>query len=378
MRATLRLGRVSGIELGAHWSVVVIAGLIAWGLTGGSGDVSLWAVVIPMVVVFLGCLLAHELAHSVVAQRNGVRVKGITLWMLGGVAQLDGRIPSAGAEFRIAAAGPAMSYALAALFLGLTQLAGGIGSASLLAQALEWLAFVNVVLGTFNLIPAAPLDGGRILASGIWAVTRDRTKAEVGATRVGQAFGATLIGLGVFGPFLGVPYFSLWTAIMGLFVFRVASMELRQARLGGAFGDLRVRDAMTPDPETVRGWMTVAAYADELAAAPPRHHVMPVVAWDGSIVGVVSLERLARVAPAERAQVRVQDVAVPVSMVGVATPDQALLDAAGRIGAGPIPVLLVFHGGALVGIVTPADLRRVTDLASLGGAVRRDDGAPIV
>src|SRR6476646_8709555 len=116
MRSTIRLGRIFGINVGVHWSVLVIAGLLGIALTDGVADAGLWAVVVPTVIVFLACLLAHELAHSVVAERNGLRVRGITLWLLGGVAQLAAPMPSAGAEFRIAAAGPAMSYALAGMF----------------------------------------------------------------------------------------------------------------------------------------------------------------------------------------------------------------------------------------------------------------------
>lgn len=233
MRATLRLGRFFGVNVGLHWSVLVIVGLISFGLTGGIADVGLWAVVLPTVGVFLGCLLAHELAHSVVAQRNGMEVRGITLWILGGVAQLGGPMPSAGAEFRIAAAGPAMSYALAGSFFGLAAAAGALGGPHLIVQALEWLTLVNVVLGTFNLIPAAPLDGGRILASAIWARTGDRVRAEVAAARVGQAFGGGLIVAGLVGPLVGVPYVSVWTALMGLYVWRVATFEQKNARLAG-------------------------------------------------------------------------------------------------------------------------------------------------
>lgn len=367
MRATLHLGRFFGVDVGLHWSVLVIAGLISFGLTGGIADVSLWAVVIPTVAVFLGCLLAHELSHSVVARRNGMQVRGITLWLLGGMAQLGGPMPSAGAEFRIAAAGPAMSFALAASFFGLVQVGGVLGAPDLVVQALEWLAFVNVVLGTFNLIPAAPLDGGRILASAIWAVTHDQTRADVFATRVGQGFGGLLIAAGVIGPFVGIPYVSVWTALMGLFVLRAATAEQQNARLAGAFGDARMRDVMSGEPETIRGWMTVQTIADEIATTPPRHRVLPVVAWDGTIAGVVTLELLARVAPAERNAVRVQDVAVPIGLVGTARPDESVLAVAHRMGTGPIPILLVFDGGALVGMVTPADLRRATHAANLLG-----------
>ncbi|MGZ6896090.1 MAG: site-2 protease family protein [Acidimicrobiia bacterium] len=358
MRATLRLGRVSGIDIGAHWSVLVIGGLLAFGLTGGVVDAALWAVVVPTVVVFLACLLAHELGHSLVAQRNGVRVKRITLWMLGGVAQLDGRLPSAGATFRIAAAGPAVSYLLAAVIGAIALGLGAVGAPSLVVQAAEWLALVNVVLGTFNLIPASPLDGGRILTGVIWWKTGDRTRAEVGATRAGQAFGGLLIALGVVGTALGISYFSLWYAFMGLFVYRTATAEQRQARLAGAFGDARVGDVMTRDPETVRGWMTVQACADEFVATPPRHHRLPVVGWDGAIVGVVSLDRLARVPAPQRNQLRVQDVAVPMAEIGAAAPGEPLVAAVGRMGQGPMRSLLVFDGRTLVGIVTPGDLGR--------------------
>ena len=365
MRATIRLGRVFGVEIGVHWSVLVIAGLISFGLTGGLADPVLWAVVIPTVIVFFASLLAHELSHSVVARRNGMEVRGITLWLLGGVAQLDGRMPSAGAEFRIAAAGPTMSFVLGATFFGLYALGSALGAPDLLVQAIGWLAFVNVILGTFNLLPAAPLDGGRILAGAVWGITGDRARAEVVATRAGQGFGALLVVGGVLGPFVGIPFLSLWTALMGLFVYRAASAELAHARLLGVFGDTRVRDVMSSDPETVRGWMTVSAYASEIAEVPPRHHVLPVAGWDGSILGVVTLERLARVPAVDRAQVRVQDVAFPMSTVATAAADEHVLAVAPRFGSGPVPVLLVFDGGALVGIVTPADLRRATDVATL-------------
>lgn len=241
MRATVRLGRWFGIDIGAHWSVLVIAGLLSFGLTQGVGDVALWATVIPTVVVFLGCLLAHELAHSVIARRNGMHVRGITLWLLGGVAQLESPMPSAGAEFRIAAAGPAMSYLLAGAFFLASRVGAAFGLDPLPLSALSWLAFVNVVLGTFNLIPAAPLDGGRILASAVWAATKDRTRADIVATSAGQVFGGAAVVLGLIGPFVGVPYVSVWTAMMGLFVVRTASAEQQQARLMAAIAAQGVR-----------------------------------------------------------------------------------------------------------------------------------------
>ncbi len=253
MRATFRLGRIFGIPVAVHWSVIVIAGLLGFALTDGVADAVLWAVVVPTVVVFLGCLLAHELAHSVVAERNGMRVRGITLWLLGGVAQLSDAMPSAGAEFRIAAAGPAMSYLLAAGFFAGSGVAHALGGSALLVSAFDWLAFVNVVLGTFNLIPAAPLDGGRILASGIWAVTKDRTRADVFATRVGQCFGGSLVAAGLIGPLVGIPYVSLWTALMGVFVFRTATAELRYARVTARSGFVSAEPMLIAPSASVPG-----------------------------------------------------------------------------------------------------------------------------
>ena len=358
MRPSIRFGKILGIEVGANWSVLVIASLLAFELTRGSGGgAAVWFVVIPMVAVFLGSLLAHELAHSVIAQRNGMQVRGITLWLLGGVAQLGGAMPSAGAQFRIAAAGPAMSYALAGMFAGLSVVAGSLGVGSLVVSAIQWLAFVNVVLGTFNLIPAAPLDGGRILASAVWAATHDRSRADIVATRVGQGFGVLAIGAGIVGPSIGIPFVSFWTALMGFFVFRTATAELKSARLVAAVGDHGIGDLMMAHPETVRGWNTIAALGDEFASIPPHHHILPVLGWDGAIAGVVTLEMLGRTDPAMRQSLRVQDIAVPMTAVGVASPSDAALEVAYRMGTGPVPVILVFDAGALVGMVTPAELR---------------------
>jgi Zn-dependent protease len=175
MKPTVRIGRIFGIEVGVHWSVLIIAGLLAVGLAGGERDVAVWAVAIVAVGLFFASLLAHELAHSVVARRNGMQVTGITLWLLGGMAQLGGPMPSARAELKVAAAGPATSVLLGIGFL-LAAIAGAASGllSSLPVSALAWLAFVNVVLAVFNLIPAAPLDGGRILAGFLWARHGDR------------------------------------------------------------------------------------------------------------------------------------------------------------------------------------------------------------
>jgi Zn-dependent protease len=359
MQPTVKLGRILGIQVGIHWSVLVIAGLLAYGLTGGVSDLELWVVAIFAVVVFLASLLAHELAHSVVARRNGMQVKGITLWLLGGVAQLGGPMPNAGAELRIAAAGPAMSIGLGAAFFlaAIGAAASGLFS-SLFVSALGWLAFVNLVLAVFNLIPAAPLDGGRILAGALWAIHGDRHRAEITATQAGRFVGFGLVGLGIASLLVDLPFVSIWTALLGWFIVSSATAEQRHARMSRDFGDRRIRDVMTPNPVTTRGWQTVEAFIDDSRTVPVRHAVYPVEDWEGGISGIVTLHALQNVPPEHRRATRVVDVTVPITAVTIASPDDKLFDVAHRPTAAKLPYVLVFDQGALVGVVTPADLEK--------------------
>lgn len=358
MTSSIRLGRVFGVDIGAHWSVLVIGGLLAFGLTGGQADGPLWMVAVATIITFFGCLLAHELAHSVVARRNGMRVQGITLWLLGGVAQLGGRMPSAGAEFRIAAAGPALSVLLGGGFVGLALGLDALGSSGLTVSAFAWLGLVNLVIAAFNLIPAAPLDGGRILAAALWAWHKDRTRAEITATRVGQGAGIVLIAGGLLSVVAELPFFTLWTAFLGWFVYSAASREQQYARTTGALGERRVREVMSVPPAAVPGWITVGAL--DAQGFAPEAQVLPVARWEGGIDGVVTTDVLARVSPELRDRMRVLDVALPISALATAAPDERLIDVLERASETMLPILLVFDDDALVGLVLPDDLHRAT------------------
>lgn len=349
----VRIGRFFGVEVGASWSVLVIAGLLVLGLIGPRPTAAMWVVAGVIVVLFLGCLLAHELAHAVVARRAGMNVKGITLWMLGGVAELGDTMPSAKVELRVALAGPLTSLALAAAFFGLDVLGGQVGVSSLWRSGVGWLAFVNVLLAAFNLVPAAPLDGGRVLAAALWAHHGDRARADVFAAQAGRVFGGFLIVVGVAGLLVGAPFGTLWTALLGWFVLGAATAEQRHARLTGALGDRLVRDVMTP-PETVRGWMTVDAFLREAATAPPRQPVLLVAGWDGNLAGVVSVDTLRRVPSEWRGATRVQDHAISAAQVATAHPDERLVDVLSRVPAGPLPAVVVVDGPSIVGLVTAA------------------------
>jgi Zn-dependent protease len=360
-RSTIRLGRIFGIPVGLDLSLLLIAGLLTLSLAAdrfpsefpGEPTAAYWVVGLVAAGLFFASVLAHEIAHSLVARRYGVQVDGITLWMLGGVAKLGGESPTAGAELRIAAAGPATSVGLAAAF-GIGALALSVlGAPGLLGSALAWLALINGVLALFNLIPAAPLDGGRILSAVLWFRHGNRYRAAATAAQVGVVFGWLLVGAGAVSWFAGLGFGGLWTALIGWFLVSAARAEGEMAKSHLAFGDARVRDVMTPDPQRVRGWITVSDFLAE--DAPHLHDPVAVVErFDGTIAGLVSVDRL-RSAPAapEGGARRVQDYMVPVATIRAAHPDDRLADVAVRPTRGRAGHTLVFDGDRLVGLVSP-------------------------
>src|SRR5262249_17692453 len=228
--------------VGLDWSLLLIAGLLTLSLAGdqfpsefpGEPTAAYWIVGLVAAGLFFASVLSHELAHSLVARRHGVEVDGITLWMLGGVAKLGGESPTAGAELRIASAGPATSVGLAALFGVGAFTASALGAPGLPRAALAWLALINGILAIFNLIPAAPLDGGRILSSLLWFHHGNRYRAAATAAQVGVVFGWLLVGLGGVGWLAGLGFGTLWTALIGWFLISAARAGGQMApRVGG-------------------------------------------------------------------------------------------------------------------------------------------------
>lgn len=236
MQSTIRLGRVAGIPVGVHWSLLLIGTLLAVQVQQaldevGTGGVVGWVAAIVLVVAFYAGLVAHELGHALVARRSGVETVGITLWMLGGVARLAGDSPSPAAEARMALAGPGVSAALAG-FWALIGWAADLASAPQVVADVAWtLAVLNVVLAVFNLLPAFPLDGGRVLRAGLWAWRRDRVRGTDAAARVGLVIGvAGVIGGAVVGLVAGDPVSGLWFALLGVFVVQAGRTEVRFVR----------------------------------------------------------------------------------------------------------------------------------------------------
>ncbi|MGC4808505.1 site-2 protease family protein [Micromonospora sp. DT233] len=372
MRATFRIGRIAGVPVGVNWSVLVIFLLIAWGLAANQFPRSYpdrpgWAYALAglsaAVVFFLG-LLAHEVSHAVVAKRNGLEVSGITLWLFGGVAELRGEARDPGAELRIAGVGPLVSLIIGVVFGGVAVLLAVAGFGGLWLGALAWLAGINILLAVFNVLPAAPLDGGRLLRAAVWKVTGDRTRASVVAARAGWFLGALLIGLGLWQFLAGAGFGGLWLALIGWFLIGAATMEERQAKVGSALRGVRVADVMTPQPQTASAEMSVADFVDNYFFAY-RHSALPLTSPDGRPVGLVTLARVRAVPADQRAQTTLADVACRADQLVLATPEEALTDLLPRLSECADGRALVVTDQRLAGIVSPSDISRAVQRASL-------------
>lgn len=370
MHEHVRLGQIAGVTVGFNWSVLAIFALVTLGLAVGQfpmaypGRTTAGYAVAGLIAgaVFLLSLLAHEIAHAIVARRNGVDVEGITLWMLGGVARLQGEPSTPAAELRIAGVGPAVSLALAASFALVGALLRAIGSEGLPLGVCMWLATINLVLAVFNLIPAAPLDGGRLLRAALWRLRGDRVSAAITASRAGRRFGWLLVALGLV-QFLMVGVGGLWLMLLGWFITTAATAEEQQVELGDALAGVRVADVMSADPVAVPAGITVDRFLDAYVFAH-RHSTFPVTD-DGRLVGLVTLRRVKQVPIHQRDTTQVRQVACPLADVPVVGPDDALSDLLPRMTEATDGRALVVDGDRLVGLVSPSDVVRRLEIAAL-------------
>lgn len=382
MEANLNLGRILGIRVGVHWSVLVIWWLLTWSLATtllpdtveDESTGAYWVTAGLTAVALLGCLLAHELSHAVVARRHGVSTESITLWALGGVAQLKEDSPSPRSELLIAGAGPAMSLALAAGAFVVSLSLGLVGAPELVLAGIGWLALVNVVLAVFNLLPGIPLDGGRILHALLWWRSKDRGAATRSAAQAGRVFGYFLIGLGVIEITSGY-WTGLWFILIGWFLLSAATAERQFGSLRHALGEGTVGDVMSPDPDTAPDWVSVADLLEDHVLRF-RHSTFPVRDRHGRVTGLVTLDDIKRVEPAERGTTVVSDVATPldqVTTVEASMPIIELMTHLATAGRGRERRALVIDydpvlGQRIVGIVTPTDIARAVEIGSLAHA----------
>jgi Zn-dependent protease/CBS domain-containing protein len=367
----IRLGKVSGVPVGANWSVLAIFVLIVWELAAlvlpgyhpDDSRVLYWAVAVVAAALFFASLLAHEASHTLVAVHQGIRVRAITLWLFGGVSELEGEALTPGAEFRIAIVGPLTSLALAVVFGAAGILLHGAGgTVGLAGSAVGWLAWVNLMLGVFNLLPGAPLDGGRVLRAILWHRTGDRVRATTSAAHAGEVLGYVLVGLGAL-EFFAVSVFGLWFVFLGIFLLSAARAEKHDVVLRSSLATVRVRDLMTPDPVVFPSALTVAELVDQ-QIHQVRFGTFPLVRPDGQLEGLTTLARVRRVPPHQRATTRLIDTACPLAEVPAAGPDEAIADLLQRMQRAPDGRALVIGPDLrLVGILSPSDIARFVQVA---------------
>jgi Zn-dependent protease len=308
-------------------------------------------------------LLAHESAHAITARRKGIPVHSVTLWALGGMTEM-GKPQAPGAAFLVAVSGPLTSLVIGGVALGAgAGLDAGLGW-EVPAAVLEWLGWANLLLGVFNFLPAAPLDGGRVVQAVVWKRTGDRERAERAAGRSGQILGVLLIGLGWIA-FLRGALGGLWLALIGLFVMSVANVERRQATLTTALEGLRASDAMSTPVETAPQWITVRQFI-EGPAMTARHSALPLLDFEGHPSGLLDLRRLTKIPEPRRESMRLRDAATPLEQCTTCTPDDLLEDAFKKLKPLAGMRILVIDGGRLVGIITERDIMRLTRRHQLG------------
>ncbi len=364
LSGNISLGRIGGVEVRINWSWLVIFALIVWTLADGvfpstnpglSGNTHL-AMAIVAALLFVVSILLHELGHAWEARREGLEVDGITLWLFGGVSQFKGGFPSAGAEFRIAIAGPLVSLVLGVVFV----LIAIAGLPSAVDGVAAWLGYINLALLVFNLIPALPLDGGRVLRAALWQSKGDLAWATRVGTDIGRVFGYLFIGLGLAMFIFQGSFSGAWLAFIGWFLLQAATAEARYIATEAALHGLRVRDLMVRDPVTVDGDLTVGQFMDEVARSR-RFTTYPVVDG-GRPIGLLAFGSVAALPRSEWDSRRVREAMLPLDRVPQLTEDETAIDALTALSSPTSNRGLVVENEHLAGLLSITDLTRALEL----------------
>jgi Zn-dependent protease len=365
-----KIGSFRGIEIHLHWSWFIVFVLLLWvviqlfQLNVESSPTSYIPIAVITTFLFFLSVLLHELSHSIVANRNGVPIRKITLFVFGGVAQMSRDVTSPGVEFKMAVAGPLCSYALCLIFGGSAYLANVLG-ADTLSFGFILLSAINFGLGTFNLIPGFPLDGGRILRSLLWHHSGDLLKSTRTASRLGEGLGGLLIVLGAFLFFLDLfqPAYdlmlaSVWFVLIGVFLVQAAYNSYRQVRLRTTLSDTGVRDLVRYGIPAVEASTTLEElYKLHLESAPLS--TVPVLA-QGKLAASVNLADLRSVDPKLWPETPASQVARPITQGETVSPDLPLFEAVVRMERSNRDFLWVVEEGKLSGIILRDDARRLT------------------
>lgn len=359
---TIRLFNIDGFEIKLDPSWFLIAGLITWTLStqyfpvtlpGLTGTAYLVLAIVAM-LGFFGSLLLHELSHSVVARSYGVQIKGITLFIFGGVAELETEVPTAKAELWVALAGPAMSICLSFGFWISSLVIQTVFDITALAVVLSYLATVNLIIAVFNMVPAFPLDGGRVLRAYLWSRHGDVLKATKTAARSGTIFGYTLIILGVMVLFQSAATAGLWYVLIGFFVLAAARSAYQNQLMHSTFDGKTVSAVMVRDPIVVAPELTLSLFVNQVVL---KHGVSfaPVVS-DGVLIGQIDKNVLSAIDRENWGNTRVGDVFAGLDVATTLAPDMPVEQLLKEIAATGTRKFMVVDDHKLLGVVTLANL----------------------
>jgi Zn-dependent protease len=373
-----RLGSVLGFEIRIDFSWFVIFLLILWSFSAGvfparypgfaTGTYLTMGTIGAL--LFFCSLLAHELAHSLVARAKGIPVEGITLFIFGGMARTKVEAREPGDEFAIAVVGPLSSLLIAGLFACVWWSGGRVGWTAVSGVA-RYLAFLNVLLAAFNLLPGFPLDGGRLFRSLVWKITGDLTKATRWASAGGRLLAYLLIGLGVLQLFTGAALGGLWLIFIGWFLRNAAMMSLQQHVVRHVLEGVSAREIMSPRPVSVSPDLTLSDLVESYLLEE-RHHSFPVVER-GRPVGLVTLQHVKQVPREEWTTRLVRDVMTGMDAITVG-PQDDVTELLERMQTADERRVLVVAEGVLLGIISASDvagwIQRSQELESLHGCRR--------
>jgi Zn-dependent protease/CBS domain-containing protein len=367
MKSQIKLGTVFGVELGLHYSWLVIALLITFSLVAQFHSVNrswseglVWGIAILTGALFFACLFAHELSHAMVAKARGIPIHKITLFLLGGVAQIEKEATDAKTEFWMAIAGPVTSAVLGLILFGLAEVSGWtpwVSPASPGIALLVWLGYINLALAAFNMIPGFPLDGGRVLRSILWWAMGNVERATRVAARVGQAIGVVFIGFGILQFFQGAGLGGLWLAFIGWFLLQAAGATYMQVEAGKLLRGLRVKDVMSNDCETVAPDVSLDSFVHGQLLRTGRRCFL--VVEDARLLGMITPNEVRTVDAQAWANTSVRSVMRPSDKIHFVSRDLPAMEALEIMGREDVNQLPVLANGRVEGIVSRGHLMQV-------------------
>lgn len=368
LRRTLTLFQLLGFKVGIDWTWPFLALLIVWSLAMGVfpneypdlAEATYWVMGIFGAIGLFGSLIFHELSHSLIARRYDIPITHITLFIFGGVAQMDKEPPNATSEFRMAIAGPLASLFLAGTFYGALALGSLQGFPLPVLAVLGYLGFINAVLAVFNLFPAFPLDGGRMFRAALWHWKGNLRWATQLASRIGSGFGLLLMILGVLNILHGRPLNGLWFCVLGLFLDRAASASYDQLLARQAFEGEPIRRFMTTPVVTVRPDLSLRAFVDQYVYHH-LHDVFPVVDHSQPL-GCIHARQVNSVPREEWDHRTVKDLLIPFNDQNTIAPDTDVMQALALMNRTGNSRLIVLADDRLVGIVALKDILKFLSL----------------